>query len=226
MTLEQLIRRVTERLKRSNIFYGHGTDNPADEACYLVASVIGFDAIYINPDTGLEVEPRQQESIEQLVKLRIDTRKPAAYLVNKAWFAGLEFYVDERVLVPRSPIAELIEDRFQPWIDVNMTRRVLDIGTGSGCIAIACASYLEEVTVDAVDIDPDALQVARKNIAAHGLEHRVRPVQADLFPGDPQQQYDVIIANPPYVSIEEIRQLPDEYHHEPVSALEADDQGL
>jgi ribosomal protein L3 glutamine methyltransferase len=173
MILEDLINYEAGRLGRANLFYGHGTDNPLDEACYLIAAVIGFDPVYSQYDPELEVTGEQQDAIRQLVDKRITTRKPAAYLVHKAWFAGLEFYVDETVLVPRSPVAELIEERFSPWIEAGSVRRMLDIGTGSGCIAIACARYFDHARVDAVDIDAVALKVARRNVEAHGLTDRV-----------------------------------------------------
>ena len=181
MILEDLINHEAGRLERANLFYGHGIDNPLDEACYLIAAVIGFDPVYPQYDPELEVTDEQCDTIRHLADTRISTRKPAAYLVHKAWFAGLEFYVDETVLVPRSPIAELIEEQFSPWIETAAVRRILDIGTGSGCIAIACAHYFEDVHVDAVDIDAAALTVARRNVEAHRLADRVRVMQSDLF---------------------------------------------
>jgi ribosomal protein L3 glutamine methyltransferase len=226
MILEDLINYEAGRLGRANLFYGHGTDNPLDEACYLIAAVIGFDPVYSQYDPELEVTGEQQDAIRQLVDKRITTRKPAAYLVHKAWFAGLEFYVDETVLVPRSPVAELIEERFSPWIEAGSVRRMLDIGTGSGCIAIACARYFDHARVDAVDIDAVALKVARRNVEAHGLTDRVRVIQSDLFAALGNNRYDLIIANPPYVSNEEMQELPMEYNHEPASALQSADEGL
>ncbi len=225
MTLEDILRRSTERLQQAGLFYGHGTDNAADEACYLISAVIGHEPVYNNFDPERRVTAEQATQIDSLISTRIQTRLPAAYLINRAWFAGLEFYIDATVLVPRSPIAELIEDGFQPWL-ADGARRVLDIGTGCGCIAIACAHYLEGVTVDAVDIDPAALAVARRNVEAHGLQDRVRLIQTNLYENIGSETYDLIVANPPYVSHEEMAELPDEYRHEPRHALRANDEGL
>jgi ribosomal protein L3 glutamine methyltransferase len=192
---------------------------------YLVFAALGlpFDA----PEAALDapLEDADIERVRALAETRIRTRKPTAYLVNKAWFVGLEFYVDERVLVPRSPIAELIEQGFAPWLDPPRVRRVLDIGTGSGCIAIACACAFPGAKVDATDISRDALEVAQKNIAAHRLSRRVRTFLADLFPGS-GQRYDLIVANPPYVRRVDLAKLPPEYRHEPRAGLAAGRDGL
>jgi ribosomal protein L3 glutamine methyltransferase len=156
----------------------------------------------------------------------VEERVPLAYLTHRAWFAGLEFVVNENVLVPRSPIAELIEDRFAPWLDGEDVTSVLDLCTGSGCIAIACAYAFPEASVDATDISPSALDVARVNVERHHLEDQVNLIRADVFDGLEGGLYDLIVSNPPYVCLAEMEQLPEEYRHEPALGLEAGDDGL
>lgn len=209
----------------ADLYYGHGTDNAEGEAVYLVFAVL--DLPFDCPESMLDSPLTQAQcgKIEHLIRERIETRKPTAYLVNRAWFCGLPFYVDERVLIPRSPIAELIERGFTPWLQPECVRRVLDIGSGSGCIAIACAHAFPAAEVDAVDNDPDALAVARDNIDMHQLAGHVHAIQSDLF-SNVSGRYDLIIANPPYVSSAEMEILPPEYRHEPVAALVAGSDGL
>lgn len=169
---------------------------------------------------------RQQLAFEALLERRISTREPAVYITGHTWFAGLPMRTDARALVPRSPLAELIERRFEPWIDATRVRRVLDVGTGGGCIALACAHYLPGVRVDAVDISDAALALARENRAALGLSRRVRLVKSDHFSALNGRTYDIIVSNPPYVGRREMRSLPDEYGHEPRIALASGDDGL
>jgi ribosomal protein L3 glutamine methyltransferase len=168
----------------------------------------------------------EKTKIIDLVRERIEKRTPAAYLMKEAWFAGLSFYVDERVLIPRSPLAELIIDQFGPWIKHADVQNILDIGTGSGCIAVACAHYFPEAHVDATDISVSALEVAKINIAKHKMEERVQLWQSDVFASLPKKKYDVIISNPPYATKEEMHDLPQEYYHEPSEALIAGEDGL
>jgi ribosomal protein L3 glutamine methyltransferase len=226
VTVEQLIRATAARLEAAQLCYGHGSDNAFDEAAELVffaAKLKHEDAAGAYKQTLL---PNQEKAALSLVQRRIDERIPAAYLTQRMWFCGLEFYVDERVLVPRSPIAELIEAQFAPWIEPDQVRRALDIGTGSGCIAIATALAFPEATVDAADVSNDALDVAWINIGWHHLAQRVRAVQSDVFSALAGLRYDIIVSNPPYVSAAEVAVLPPEYGHEPQLGLLAGDDGL
>ena len=204
-----------------DLTYGHGTDNPRDEAYWLIRARQGWSeqAWAAPPDGGLI------EGVVELARRRVAQRKPLAYLLGEAWFAGLRFRIDERVLVPRSPLAELIEDRFLPWCRVQPGDRVLDVGTGSGCLAIAAAHYCAGVSVDATDISVEALSVARSNVCEHGMEDRVRLIRTDLFAGL-NGPYRIIMANPPYVPSERLKELPAEYGHEPRTALDGGRSGL
>lgn len=228
MTVGEALEAMSRRLEQGGVHFGHGTDNAWDEAVALLLHVLA-----IPPDeAGRELLDRplaaaEQRQLEALVQRRIAERLPAAYLTGEAWFCGLRFIVDENVLVPRSPIAELIEHGFAPWWPPGREpRHIVDIGTGSGCIAIACALAFPGASVDAVDISPAALDVARRNIALHGLEGRVRPVLSDIWSGLAGQHYDLVVSNPPYVSEDEMATLPDEYLREPRLGLAADDRGL
>jgi ribosomal protein L3 glutamine methyltransferase len=224
-TIRDFLRYAISCFEANNLYYGHGTDNAKDEAYYLIWHALNLPH-YLSKDV-LNARLLKQEKVRvcQLINKRINTRMPAAYLTNKIWFANLEFYVDQRVLIPRSALAEVINEQFQPWLALNKISNILEIGTGSACIAIACATTLPNVTVDATDIAATALEVAKINVLRHQLGKRVNLYQADLFP-DTQKKYDIIISNPPYVSIAEMPQLPPEYHHEPTVALVAGDDGL
>jgi ribosomal protein L3 glutamine methyltransferase len=226
LDIEQLIRQTADRFAAAELTYGHGTDNPVDEAAWLLFAHLGLShddapGVYSRP-----VPERERESFETLVERRIREHVPVAYLVNEAWFAGLRFYVDERVLVPRSPIAELVHARFAPWLDPDDVRSIADLGTGSGCIAIALARAFPGATVDAVDISPDALEVAAINVAEHDVGDRVRLVRSDFFDALEGRRYDLIVSNPPYVDRDDMASLPDEFRHEPQLGLVAGDDGL
>jgi ribosomal protein L3 glutamine methyltransferase len=225
-TPRALIHWGADRFDKAGLVYGHGTDNALDEAASLVLYVleIGYD----QPDTVLdtEISAADCERVMALLEQRVQTRKPAAYLMDEAWFAGMPFYVDERVLVPRSPIAELIVARFVPWVDVNRVHNILDIGTGSGCIAMACAAAFPQAQIDATDVSRDALDVARINRQRHGMEERVKLIESDLFSALAGKRYDIIVSNPPYVPREDVLQLAEEYQHEPASGLVAGEDGL
>lgn len=228
MNVNDVINESFAQLTQSAVFYGHGIDNPWDEALALVFHVLGLP---LDSDTSvLEqlVTNEQVAKIQALLRKRIDERIPVAYLTREAWFMGLPFYVDERVLIPRSPFGEWIGRRFEPWLEAQSVRRILEIGTGSGCMSIAASYVFPNAQIDAVDISEDALAVARQNCQTHGVGDRVRLVHGDCFSTlNPEHQYDLIMSNPPYVSQLEIDDLPEEYLHEPVkSALYADNDGL
>lgn len=225
-SLAALLPHYAERLEGAGVFMGHGTDNAWDEAAYLLLWAMGLPADASEDAFAAVPDPEQLARIETLMRRRIEERVPAAYLTHEAWFCGLPFYVDERVLVPRSPLAELIEYRFSPWIGVEQeVSRILDMCTGSGCIAIACAYAFPDAFVDASDISADALAVTRHNIEEHGVQDRVTPVHADVWQGI-DGRYDLVVSNPPYVSREDVETLPDEYHREPVLGLVAENRGL
>jgi len=225
-TVAQLISYAAEQFAVADLWFGHGTDNAVDEAAELVFFASGLRHDQADEVYDLVLKPKQRAAALQLIERRIRERVPAAYLTKRMWFAGHEFYVDERVLVPRSPIAELIDSRFRPWIDPTKVQRVLDIGTGSGCIAIAAALALPNAKVDAADVSTDALAVTRMNIERHSLQRRVRAVKSDVFEGLKGERYDVIVSNPPYVGDEEMATLPEEYRREPKLGLHGGRDGL
>jgi ribosomal protein L3 glutamine methyltransferase len=225
-TVEELISHGAQLFAAANVWFGHGTDNAFDEAAELVFFGAGLRHEDAPKVYTRELSSRHRDEVLQLFDRRIRERVPVAYLTHRMWFAGHEFYVDERVLVPRSPIAELIESHFEPWIDASRIRSVLDIGTGSGCIAIAAALALPEASVDAADISDDALAVTRINIERHHVADRVKAVRSDVFNEIGERRYDVIVSNPPYVGNEELAALPDEYHREPRLGLFGGDDGL
>jgi ribosomal protein L3 glutamine methyltransferase len=226
MTVRELIEWGARQFEEHGLIYRHGTDNARDESAALVLHALGIG--YEQPDSVLDTVPAETDRARarDLLQQRVLTRKPAAYLVNQAWFAGMPFYVDERVLVPRSPIAELIESRFTPWIDPDRVSSILDLCTGSGCIGIACAHAFPDAQVTATDISTDALDVARRNVRLHGLAERVRLQAADLFTGLGPERYDIIVSNPPYVPLSEYNELGEEFAHEPGIGLAAGDDGL
>lgn len=226
VTIKDFIRWGFSQLNQVEVHYGHGTDNAMDDIYALVmhALHLPFDLPGSYLDSRLTLDERTKITV--WLEKRIKQRIPTAYLSNEAWFAHLPFYVDERVLIPRSPLAELIEAEFVPWVKPEEVHHILDLCTGSGCIAIACAYAFSEAHVDAVDISTDALDVTRRNIQEHQLEGQVSAIESDVFEKVPPVKYDLIVSNPPYVSVDEMQTLPDEYRHEPALGLEAGESGL
>ena len=224
-SLRDYVRWGASRFREADLCFGHGYADALDEAAALI-----LHALHLEPEPppelwGARLTVRERHAVLSLFHRRIVERIPAAYLMGHAWFAGLRLRADRRALVPRSPLAEWIERGFAPWLEASAVAGVLDIGTGSGCIAIACATFLPAAQVDAVDIDRDALALAGENVRDHGLERRVRLVESDLF-SRVDGVYDLIIANPPYVGREEYASLPPEYRHEPVRGLRAGEDGV
>lgn len=225
-TLRETIHFGAAEFEAASLYYGHGTDNALDEAAYLAFFALNKTPDYSDEALDADLSKDEVVMVNEWFNKRIKTRKPASYLTNEAWFAGLPFYVNENVLVPRSPIAELIEEQFQPWVQAEKINRILDLCTGSGCIAIACAMAFPEAIVDAADISKEAIEVAEKNKTKHQLEGRLNVIESDLFSNLQGQRYDLIVSNPPYVDAEDMANLPDEYKHEPELGLTAGDDGL
>lgn len=219
ITLKKIISQITSQLNDANLHFGHGTDNAYDEAVNIALRALNLPFNIKPAILNRELTEKELLKIRKLVNTRIKKQIPAAYLLKEAWFAGLKFYVDERVMIPRSSMAELISQNFSPWIDKRKVRNILDLGTGSGCIAIACAIAFPKATIDAVDISEDALEVAKINVEHHDLKSRVNLLHGDLFSPIGNKKYDIIVSNPPYVSHEEMQTLPKEYSHEPKLAF-------
>ena len=219
------IRWAVSRFHEAGLFFGHGTDNAWDDARQLVLGALHLPFEIADSYLDCRLEEDEQEHLLELIRRRIEERVPTAYLIGEAWFCGLPFVVDERVLVPRSPIAELISQRFTPWLPAEPAR-ILDLCTGSGCIGIACAYAFPEAEVVLGDLSFDALEVANHNIERHELEERVYTVQGDGFAGLPGQRFDLIVSNPPYVDAEDFAEMPAEYQHEPALGLACGDDGL
>ena len=226
-TLRDLLRFSVSRFNEAGLFFGHGSDNAWDEAAYLLLHTLHLPPERLEPFLDARLTSDERRAALRIIERRINERLPAAYLTNEAWLGEHRFYVDERVIVPRSFIAELLREQLAPWIDDPWAvSRVLDLCTGSGCLAILAAHAFPEAGVDAVDISPDALAVAEINVRDHGMESRVRLVQSNLFAELDKQRYDVIISNPPYVNAESMAALPEEYRHEPELALASGEDGL
>jgi ribosomal protein L3 glutamine methyltransferase len=225
MTLLELVEALGARLDQAGVSFGHGTSNAHDEAAWLVQWALNLPPDALDAQAGRPVSESEAMVAEALIERRIKTRKPAAYLTNQAWLQGVAFHVDERVIVPRSFIAELLADAtIDAWLDAG-TRDVLDLCTGSGCLAVLAALAWPEVQVDAADISTDALAVARINLAMHGLDHRIRLFQSDGLAALPGP-YDLILCNPPYVNAASMAALPPEYRAEPEIALAGGRDGM
>lgn len=227
-TLGDFVRYAAGAFRESALAYGHGTDNENDEAAFIALEGLGLPIDDLEGNWDRILDDAERDRLLSLAEARIATRKPASYLLNKAYIQGLPFYVDERVIVPRSFIAEILcrEDGFSGIPDYESVKSVLDLCTGSGCLAILAAHLFPNAKVDAVDLSKDALDVARRNVAEHGMEGRVTLYEGDLFAPLAGKTYDVILTNPPYVDKEGMDALSAEYRHEPVMALAAGEDGM
>ena len=225
-TITDFVRWGASRFAAAGLHFGHGTDNPVDEALVLVRHVLHLDHDLPREFYAARLTTAEKRAVLELFERRIVDRVPAPYLTGEAWFAGLPFYVDSRVLIPRSPFAELIDHGFTPWVDADSVARVLDLCTGSGCIAIACALAMPQAAVDAVELSPEALEVARRNVERHGVGDRVELLEGDLWAPLEGRKYDLIVSNPPYVGEYEMAELPPEYAHEPELGLSSGPEGL
>jgi ribosomal protein L3 glutamine methyltransferase len=225
ITIRDFLRWGASEFIAAKLFYGHGTDNPWDEAEQLVLHAINLTPPLDAEWLGARLTKRERLKVVSNIARRIEERIPAAYITGQAWFAGLPFVVDERVLVPRSPIGELIQKQFEPWLSAE-PQQILDLCTGSGCIGIACAHAFPDAFVQLSDISFDALAVAEENIQQHGLGERVFAIQSDLFENLQGQVFDLIVSNPPYVDAEDMASLPREYHAEPELGLASGADGL
>ncbi len=228
LTVRDLVRYGVSRFTEAKLFFGHGSDNAWDESVYLVLHALHLPPDQLEPFMDARLLPDERERAVNLIQRRCDTRLPAPYLTQESWLQGWRFYVDPRVIVPRSPIAELLGHQLQPWIsDPGTIENVLDMCTGSGCLAIIAAHEFAHASVDAVDLSEDALAVAAINVQDHGLEDRVSLIHSNLFESIPAgKRYDLIICNPPYVNSRSMDQLPPEYLHEPAQALAGGADGM
>jgi ribosomal protein L3 glutamine methyltransferase len=225
-TIRDFIRWGSSEFLRNGLGYGHGFATAMDEARYLVLHALALPYDWPGEYLDAVLTPTEREQVIDILRLRVESRQPAAYITRESWFCGLRFYVDERVLVPRSPIAELIGDHFEPWIDSGRVRQILDLCTGSGCIAIAAQYQFPEAEVCASDVSCDALEVARMNLEQHELNEHITLYESDLFDAIPARQFDVILCNPPYVDADDMAALVDEFRCEPELGLRAGDDGL
>lgn len=225
-TAQDFWRWAASRFSEHDLFYGHGTVNAWDEAGALVMQSLELPHHYIEAIGPCRLTRSERQLIAERAAERINSRRPLPYITGKAYFCNLEFIVDERVLIPRSPIAELIQNRFQPWLGDREPERILDLCCGSACIAIACAQAFPDARIDASDISGDALDVAEQNVAAYQLEEQVALIQSDGLTELVGEQYDLIVCNPPYVDAEDFASVPPEYQHEPALALESGEDGL
>lgn len=226
-TLRDVLRHAVTRFNAEGLFFGHGSSNAYDEAAYLLLHALKLPLDKLEPFLDATLQPQEVEALLALIERRAVERLPAAYLTREAWLGAYRFYVDERVLVPRSFIAELIPDLFSPWVqDPGAVLHILDLCTGSGCLAILLADAFPHAQVDAVDLSPDALAVARRNVDDYALTDRISLIASDLYAQLPQKKYDLIISNPPYVNSQSMRALPMEYQREPRMALEGGSDGM
>ena len=226
-TVQQAVDEISVCLQKHPLYYGHGLESPLDEAAYLVSFVAGLPPDFSVQAGKISVSKEQRCRMQEILEQRILLRKPLAYLLGQTWLAGQKFYVNEHVLIPRSPMAELLDAHLTPWWSCDQDPEwILDLCTGSGCLGILAAKQFQKAHVDISDIDEEAINVAARNVSLHNLEERVTPYISDIFSQLPKRQYDIILANPPYVSVCEQPDLPSEYRHEPAHALFAGEDGL
>jgi len=225
-TIKDFIRWGVSRFNQAELYYGHGMSSALDEVVYLSLFALHLPHDFAQNYFDCRLSADEKQAVYSLLSRRIEEKLPASYLTGEAWFAGLPFVVNENVLVPRSPIAELIENQFAPWVDAEKVENILDLCCGSGCIGIASAYAFDWAYVDMVDISPEAIDVAEENIQRHRLEDRVSVLASDLFQNVPRRHYDIIVSNPPYVDVQDMAELPDEYLHEPALGLAAGEDGL
>jgi len=226
-TIRDWLRFTVSHFEESGIFFGHGADNSYDEAVWLILSALHLPHDTLDNFLDAVITESERKHLVNLIEQRITNRTPTAYLLREAWLRGYKFYVDERVIVPRSFIAELLEDGFQPWVEYpELVTTAVDICTGSGCLGVLLADAFPDAQIDVVDISPDAIAVANINIANYGLQERVTAIESDMFTALTGKQYDVIISNPPYVDAPSMAQLPAEYRNEPQIALGSGVAGL
>ena len=226
-TVSDLLRFAVSRFNQANLFFGHGTTNAYDEAAYLILHTLHLPLDRLEPFLDARLLPEEVDAVVEILRRRVEERLPAPYLTHEAWLGDLRFYVDERVIVPRSFIAELLREHLQPWVeDPEAITSGLDMCTGSGCLAILMALTFPNALIDAVDLSTDALDVARRNVADYGLEEQLNLIQSDLFTALEGRRYDLIVSNPPYVNAPSMQTLPEEYRREPVGALASGEDGL
>lgn len=226
-TVRDWLRYAVSRFNQAGLFFGHGSHNAYDEAAYLILHSLSLPLDRLEPFLDARLLPDEARRLAEMLDRRVADRLPAPYLTHEAWLQGYRFYVDERVIVPRSFLAPLILEQFQPWlVEAEMVTRALDLCTGSGCLAILMAESFPEAAIDAVDLSPDALEVARRNVADYGLSERVELIESDLFAKLTGRRYDLIVSNPPYVDATAMAALPAEYRREPEMALGSGHDGL
>ncbi|MBI4755268.1 MAG: 50S ribosomal protein L3 N(5)-glutamine methyltransferase [Betaproteobacteria bacterium] len=227
LTVRDWLRYAVSRFNAHGLFFGHGTDNAFDEAAYLILHTLHLPPDRLDPFLDARLTAEERREVAEVIRLRVEERIPAAYLTREAWLGGFRFFVDERTIIPRSYIAELLAEGLAPWVahpgDIHTA---LDMCTGSGCLAILLAHAFPDARIDAVDISPDALEVARRNVTDYGLDAYINLHVSDLFSALGQRRYDLIVCNPPYVTAAAMRELPAEYRHEPTLALAAGEDGL
>ncbi|MGV3742513.1 MAG: 50S ribosomal protein L3 N(5)-glutamine methyltransferase [Burkholderiaceae bacterium] len=226
-TIRDLLRYAVTRFNNAKLFFGHGTNNAFDEAAYLILHALSLPLDRLDPFLDARLLPEETEHVLKVIERRTKDRVPASYLTNEAWLGGYRFYVDERVIVPRSFIAELIPEQFSPWIDdPEAVENILELCTGSGCLPIMLADAFPNAHVDAVDISPEALAVAHRNVDDYSLQERISLIESDLYVNVPETKYDIIVSNPPYVNANSMDKLPQEYRAEPEIALAGGADGM